>query len=97
MSLDNFIWQGGITVFQHNKVDPHSEVMPLNDQALYHLINLGGWDMDAIDKPWDVSTCAMCFTTCVADQLWTIIEREQARVGAFCFFIDYETECSFLE
>ena len=33
--------------------------MPLNDTTLYHLINVGVRDMDAVDKPWDASTRSM--------------------------------------
>ena len=42
--------------------------------------------MDAVDKPWDASTCSMRFATCLGDCLWTMIAREQNRVGVFCFF-----------
>ena len=61
--------------------------MPLNDTALYHLINIGVRDMDAIDKPWDASTCSMRYTACLGDRLWTMLIREQNRVCVFCFFV----------
>ena len=60
--------------------------MPLNDTALYHLINVGVRNMDAIDKPWDTSMCSMWYTACLGDRLWTMISREQHRVSVFCFF-----------
>ena len=60
---------------------------PLTTRPLYHLINVGVRDMDASDKPWDVSTCSMRYAACLGDCLWTMITREQNRVGVFCFFI----------
>ena len=39
--------------------------MPLNDTALYHLINVGTRDMDVIDKPWDASTRSMRYAACL--------------------------------
>ena len=61
--------------------------MPLNDTALYHLINVGVRDMDAIDKPWDASTCFVRYAACLGDRLWTMVTREQNRVCVFCFFV----------
>ena len=61
--------------------------MPLNDTALYHLINVGVRDMDAVDKPWDASTRSMRYVACLGDRLWTMITREQNRVCVFCFFV----------
>ena len=60
--------------------------MPLNDTALYHLINIGVRDMDTIDKPWDASTRSMRYVACLGDCLWTMVAREQTRVCVFCFF-----------
>ena len=60
--------------------------MPLNDTALYHLINVGVRDMDTVDKPWDASTCSMRYAACLGDRLWTMVTREQNRVCVFCFF-----------
>ena len=60
--------------------------MPLNDTALYHLINVGVHDMDAVDKPWDALTRSMRYAACLGDRLWTMVTREQNRVCVFCFF-----------
>ena len=61
--------------------------MPLNDTALYHLINVRVRDMDAIDKPWDTSTRSMRYAACLGDHLWAMVTREQNRVCVFCFFV----------
>ena len=60
--------------------------MPLNNTALYHLINVGVRDMDAVDKPWDALTHSMQYAACLGDRLWTMVTREQNRVCVFCFF-----------
>ena len=85
--MDDLVYQGSIMAFQKNQLNRHAEAMPLNDMTLYHLLNVGAWDMDAVDKPWDTSIHSMHFATCLGDCLWTIIEREQARVCAFCVFM----------
>ena len=72
--------------FHKNQLDRWVDDMPLNDVALYHLINVGARDMDAPDKPWDALTCSMRYAACLGDRLWTMIAREQNRVCVFCFF-----------
>ena len=73
-------------MFHKNQLDHRAEDMPLNNVALYHLLNVGVHNMDATDKLWDASTHSMRFTTCLGDCLWTMIAREQNRVCVFCFF-----------
>ena len=84
--MDDLVYHRSLVAFHKNQLDRRADDMPLNDTALYHLINVGVRDMDAIDKPWDASTCSMRFATCLGDCLWTMIAREQSRVGVFCFF-----------
>ena len=84
--MDDLVYHGSLVAFHKNQLDHRAEDMPLNDVALYHLLNIGGWDMDAINKPWDTSTHSMRFVTCLGDRLWTMIAREQNRVRVFCFF-----------
>ena len=85
--MDNLVHHGSLVAFHKNQLDRRADDMPLNDTALYHLINVRVRDMDAIDKPWDASTCSMCYTACLGDHLWTMITREQNRVCGFYFFI----------
>ena len=56
MSVDDLVYHGSLVAFHKNQLDHRANDMPLNDTALYHLINVGVHDMDAIDKPWDAST-----------------------------------------
>ena len=84
--MDNLVFHGSLVAFHKNQLDRRADDMPLNDIALYHLINVGACDMDASDKPWDALTHSMRYATCLGDRLWTMIAREQNRVGGFCFF-----------
>ena len=85
LSTDNLVFQGSLQAFQHNQLKCQAVDMPLSDQALCHLINVGAQDMLAIDKPWDASTHSMHFATGLADCLWMMVAREQQRVHANLF------------
>ena len=87
LSVDDLVYHGGLVAFHKNQLDRHADDMPLNNTALYHLINVGVHDMDAVDKPWDASTCSMRYAACLGDHLWTMIFREQNRVCVFYFFV----------
>ena len=87
LSVDDLVYHGSLVAFHKNQLDRCADDMPLNDMALYHLINVGVRDMDPIDKPWDASTCSMRYAACLGDRLWTMITREQNRVCVFCFFV----------
>ena len=87
LSVDDLVYHGSLVAFHKNQLDRRADNMPLNDTALYHLINVGVRDMDAIDKLWDASMCSMCYAACLGDCLWTMISREQNRVCVFCFFV----------
>ena len=84
--MDDLVYHGSLVAFHKNQLDRRGDDMPLNDVALYHLINVRVRDMDAIDKPWDASTCSMRYAACLWDCLWTMVTREQHRVCVFCFF-----------
>ena len=87
LSVDNLVFHGSLVAFHKNQLDCRADDMPLNDTALYHLINVGVHDMDVTDKPWDASTCSMRYAACLGDHLWTMITREQNRVCVLCFFV----------
>ena len=55
LSVDNLVYHGSLVAFHKNQLDHRAEDMPLNDVALYHLLNVRARDMDAIDKPWDAN------------------------------------------
>ena len=78
--MDDLVYHGSLVAFHKNQLDRRADDMPLNDMALYHLINVRVRDMDAIDKPWDALTRSMRYAACLGDHLWTMITREQNRV-----------------
>ena len=86
MSVDDLVYHRSLVAFHKNQINCHTNDMPLNDTALYHLINMGVRDMDAIDKPWNTSMWSMHDVACLGDRLWTMVTREQNRVCVFCFF-----------
>ena len=86
LSVDDLVYHGSLVAFHRNQLDRCADDMPLNDTALYHLINVGIRDMDAVDKLWDASTRSMRYAARLGDRLWTMVTREQNRVGVFCFF-----------
>ena len=51
LSVGDLVYHGSLVAFHKNQLDCHVDDMPLNDVALYHLINVRARDMDAIDKP----------------------------------------------
>ena len=87
LSVDDLVYHGSLVAFHKNQLDRRADDMPLNDTALYHLVNIGVRDMDTIDKPWDASTRSMRYAACLGDRLWSMITREQNRVCVFCFFV----------
>ena len=87
LSVDDLVFHGSLVAFHKNQLGRQADDMLLNGTALYHLINIGVRDMDAIDKPWDASTRSLRYAACLGDCLWTMITREQNRVGVFCFFV----------
>ena len=95
LSLDDLVYHGSLVAFHKNQLNRRADDMPLNNTVLYHLINVGVRDMDAINKPWDASTHSMRYTACLGDRLWTMIAREQNRVCVFYFFVCEEIEHAF--
>ena len=90
--MDDLVYHGSLVAFHKNQLDCRADDMPLNDTALYHLINVGVHDMDTIDKPWDASTHSMRYAACLGNRLWTMITREQNRVCGSVSLFCQETE-----
>ena len=49
--MDDLVYHRSLVAFHKNQLDRRADDMPLNDTTLYHLINVGVRDMDAVDKP----------------------------------------------
>ena len=50
ISTDDQVYKGGIVAYTCNQKDRASLAMLHNNQALWHLINLGAQDMPAVDN-----------------------------------------------
>ena len=70
--MDDLVYHGSLVAFHKNQLDRRADDMPLNNTALYHLINIGVRDMDAIDKPWDTSTRSMRYAAVRVEGLLTL-------------------------
>ena len=80
LSTDDQVFKGRLVAYTRNQKDRVSLVMPHDNRALWHLINLRARDMPLTGKPWDASMCSMCFATSLADRLWVMLDQEHARV-----------------
>ena len=80
LSVDDLVYHGSLVAFHRNQLGRRTDDMPLNDTALYHLINVGVRNMDVTDKLWDALTRLMRYAACLGDCLWTMVTREQNRV-----------------
>ena len=67
--MDDLVYHGSLVAFHKNQLDRRADNMPLNGTVLYHLINIGVHDMDAVDKPWDTSTHSTWYAACLGDHL----------------------------
>ena len=88
LSTDDQVFKGGLVAYTRNQKDRAFLAMPHNDRTLWHLINLGVKDMPLTDKPWDASTRSMRFVTSLADRLWVMLDRENARVRLLVTLLD---------
>ena len=97
LSTDDQVFKGGLVAYTSNQKDRASLVMLHNDQALWHLINLGSRDMSLTNKPWDASTRSMHFATSRADRLWVMLNRGHARALLLLTLLDGVNSNSLLE
>ena len=97
LSTDDQVFKGCIVAYTHNQKNRSSVAMPHSNWALWHVINLGAQDTPALDKPWDASMRAMRFSTCLADRLWVMLDREHARVWHLLAPLDGVSSNHFLE
>ena len=44
LSVDDLVYHGSLVAFHKNQLNCRADKMPLNDVALYHLINVGAHD-----------------------------------------------------
>ena len=73
-------WIGGIAGLC-NLEQRRSEDMPTSNQLLFHQLRLGLIDpRPNYDPPKDVATRAMRYSALLVERMWTMVDRECARV-----------------
>ena len=80
LTVNNQTWLGGIAGLR-NLERRRSEDMPTSDQLLFHQLRLGLDDpRPNYDNPKDAATRAMRYSALLVECLWTMVDRECARV-----------------
>ena len=80
LSLDDLLWQQSVSSFRYLTAKWIREDKTPDERILYRLIRRGLVDIDDRDKAFPMNTRSMRYSACVADRLWTLLERERIRV-----------------
>ena len=80
LTVNNQMWIGGITGLR-NLERRRAEDMLTSDRLLFHQLRLGLIDpRPNYDNPKDVATRAMRYSALLVERMWTMVDRECARV-----------------
>ena len=80
LTVNDQMWIGGIAGL-HNLERRQAEDMPTSDRLLFHQLWLGLVDPRLnYDNPKDAATRAMRYSALLVEQMWTMVDRECARV-----------------
>ena len=80
LTINDQTWIGGIAGLC-NLERRRNEDMPTSDWLLFHQLCLGLIDpRPHYDNPKDVATRAMRYSALLVERLWTMVDRERARV-----------------
>ena len=80
LTVNNQTWIGGIAGL-HNLERRRNEDMPTSDRLLFHQLRLGLIDpRPSFDNPKDAATRAMRYSALLVERMWTMVDRERARV-----------------
>ena len=80
LTVNDQTWIGGIAGLR-NLERRRAEDMPTSDRLLFHQLQLGLIDpRPNYDNPKDVATRAMRYLALLVERMWTMVDRERARV-----------------
>ena len=80
LTVNDQTWIGGIAGL-HNLEQRRAEDMPTSDRLLFHQLRLGLVDpRPNYDNPKDAATRAMRYSALLVECMWTMVDRERARV-----------------
>ena len=80
LTVNDQTWIGGIAGLR-NLERRRNEDMPTSDRLLFHQLQLGLIDpRPNYDNPKDMATRAMWYLDLLVGRMWTMVDRERARV-----------------
>ena len=80
LTVNDQTWIGGIAGL-YNLERRRNEDMPISNQLLFHQLQLGLIDpRPNYDNPKDAATRAMRYSALLVERMWTMVDRERARV-----------------
>ena len=80
LTVNDQTWIGGIAGLC-NLERRRNEDMPTSDQLLFHQLRLGLINpRPGFDNPKDAATRAMRYSALLVERMWTMVDRERARV-----------------
>ena len=80
LTVNDQTWIGGIAGLP-NLERRRSKDMPTSDHLLFHQLRLGLIDpWPNYDNPKDVATRAMRYSALLVECMWTMVDRDRARV-----------------
>jgi hypothetical protein len=81
LSLDDQLWHQSMVVLRNLDEERRGQSMTLEEQPLFHLIQLGVVDPPASDHPFESATRSMRYSAAIADRLWNLLREERERVS----------------
>ena len=80
LTVNNQTWMGGIAGLR-NLEQRRNEDMPTSDRLLFQQLRLGLIDpRPNYNNPKDAATRAMQYSALLVERMWTMVDRERARV-----------------
>ena len=80
LTVNNQTWIEGIAGLRNLEMR-RNEDMPTSDRLLFHQLRLGLIDpRPNYNNPKDVATRVMRYSALLVERLWTMVDREHARV-----------------
>ena len=80
LTINDQTWIGGIAGLR-NLEQRRAEDMPTSDRLLFHQLWLGLIDpRPNYNNPKDAATRAMRYSALLVERMWTMVDRESARV-----------------
>lgn len=80
LSLDDQIWLQTINSYRYVEKRWRNHDMTDDESVLFKLLHRGFTDATTEDRPFPMATRSMRFSSCVAERLWGLIDRDRKQV-----------------